>query len=38
VTGDFPRLSADDNMELVITGTAANQATDGIIVLTFQEG
>ena len=38
VTGDFPRLAADDNMELVITGTAANQATDGMIVLTFVEG
>ena len=35
---EYPRLSDGDNMELVITGTAANQATDGMIVLTFVEG
>lgn len=38
VTETYPRLRDGDNMELVITGTAANQATDGIIVLTFVEG
>jgi hypothetical protein len=40
VTGGavYPRLENNDNMELVITGGAANQATDGMIVFTFVEG
>lgn len=35
---EYPRLSDGDILKVTITGTAANQATDGMIVLTFVEG
>ena len=38
VTGNFPRISDGDVVKITITGGAANQATDGVIVLTFVEG
>jgi hypothetical protein len=34
----FPRIAKDTIVRVTVVGTAANQATDGIIVLTFAEG
>lgn len=38
VTGTFPRATDGTIVRLTITGTAANQATDGMMVFTFVEG